>query len=54
MISGRTPGEYEEIQVDPGNRILPDSMMLTKHNYLYVLSRSKVCSVFLLPDSWLS
>lgn len=42
IISGQYPGEYEEIVVDPGNKILPDTMMSPKQNYLYVLSKKKV------------
>lgn len=42
MISGTVPGEYEKILVDPGNSILPDTMMSPKQDYLYVLSRQKV------------
>lgn len=42
MLSGSSPGEYEQIVVDEGNRILPDTAMATKQDYLYVLSRKKV------------
>lgn len=47
MISGQKPGEYEKIMVDEGNTILPDTMMSPKQDYLYVLSRQKVCFFFL-------
>lgn len=42
MLSGSYPGEYEQIVVDKGNMILPDTSMSPKHDYLYVLSRKKV------------
>ncbi|KAH8403954.1 hypothetical protein KR215_006911, partial [Drosophila sulfurigaster] len=38
LLSGQQPGEYGEIVVDPGNRILPNTMMSPKKDFLYVLS----------------
>ncbi|ALC48073.1 plexB [Drosophila busckii] len=53
LLSGQKPGEYEEIVVDPGNRILPNTMMSPKKEFLYVLSLRKItklriehCSVY--------
>lgn len=53
LLSGQQPGEYEEIVVDAGNRILPNTMMSTRKNYLYILSSRKIiklriehCSVY--------
>ncbi|XP_030379385.1 plexin-B [Scaptodrosophila lebanonensis] len=53
LLSGSNPGEYEEIIVDPGNRILPNTMMSPKKDFLYVLSKRKIsklriehCSVY--------
>ncbi|XP_043657313.1 plexin-B [Drosophila teissieri] len=53
LLSGQSPGEYEEIVVDAGNRILPNTMMSPKKDYLYVLSQRKItklriehCSVY--------
>ncbi|XP_068152091.1 plexin-B [Drosophila tropicalis] len=42
LLSGQRPGEYEEIVVDPGNRILPNTMMSPKKDFLYVLSLRKI------------
>lgn len=42
MLSGSSPGEYEQIEVDRGNAILPDSTMSPRQDYLYVLSKRKV------------
>lgn len=42
LISGPDPGEYESVEIDPGNAILPDTMMAPKQDYLYVLSKHKV------------
>lgn len=42
LISGQDPGEYENIEIDPGNAILPDTMMSPKQDFLYVLSKQKV------------
>lgn len=42
MLSGSAPGEYEQIQVDQGQRILPDTTMSPKQDFLYVLSRRKI------------
>jgi plexin A len=47
MISGPLPGEYEKIDVDPGNQILPDTQLSPKQDYLYVLSRKKVSLILL-------
>ncbi|KAH8283417.1 hypothetical protein KR054_011013 [Drosophila jambulina] len=53
LLSGQNPGEYEEIVVDAGNRILPNTMMSPKKDFLYVLSVRKItklriehCSVY--------
>ncbi|XP_033168193.1 plexin-B [Drosophila mauritiana] len=53
LLSGQSPGEYEEIVVDAGNRILPNTMMSPKNDFLYVLSQRKItklriehCSVY--------
>ncbi|XP_017468489.1 PREDICTED: plexin-B [Rhagoletis zephyria] len=53
LISGHNAGEYEEITVDPGNRILQDTMMSSNKEFLYVLSKRKItklriehCSVY--------
>ncbi|XP_043069381.1 plexin-B [Drosophila bipectinata] len=53
LLSGQNPGEYEEIIVDAGNRILPNTMMSPKKDFLYVLSLRKItklriehCSVY--------
>ncbi|XP_055371957.1 plexin-B isoform X2 [Condylostylus longicornis] len=53
LISGQMPGQYEEVLVDPGNEILPDTMMSPKKDFLYVLSRKKItklrvehCSIY--------
>ncbi|KAH8402557.1 hypothetical protein KR009_010646 [Drosophila setifemur] len=53
LLSGQNPGEYEEIIVDAGNPILPNTMMSPKNDFLYVLSRRKItklriehCSVY--------
>lgn len=42
LISGTNAGEYEEIMIDPGNRILQDTLMSPQKDFLYVLSRTKV------------
>uniref|UniRef100_A0A1I8PJB4 Sema domain-containing protein n=1 Tax=Stomoxys calcitrans TaxID=35570 RepID=A0A1I8PJB4_STOCA len=42
LLSGQQPGEYDEIVVDPGNRILQDTVMSPKKDFLYVLSKNKV------------
>ncbi|KAH8398914.1 hypothetical protein KR222_011678, partial [Zaprionus bogoriensis] len=42
LLSGQQPGEYEEIFVDPGNRILPNTMISPRKDYLYVLSLRKI------------
>jgi hypothetical protein len=41
--------EYEEVTVDPGRAILPDTTVAPGGDFLYVLSTSKVgiiCKVF--------
>lgn len=48
LISGPDPGEYENVEIDPGNAILPDTMMSPKQDYLYVLSKQKVCIEFFI------
>ncbi|KAM8702809.1 hypothetical protein ACLKA7_005158 [Drosophila subpalustris] len=42
LLSGQKPGEYEEIVVDAGNRILPNTMMSPRKDFLYVLSQRKI------------
>lgn len=44
-ISGQIPGEYDEVVVDPGNRILQDTMMSPNKDFLYVLSKRKVSAL---------
>lgn len=45
LLSGQDPGEYESVEIDPGNAILPDTMMSPKQDYLYVLSKQKVITI---------
>ncbi|XP_055593886.1 plexin-B [Uranotaenia lowii] len=42
LMSGASAGEYEKIEVDSGSKILPDTMLSPKMNFLYVLSEKKV------------
>lgn len=42
LLSGPEPPEYEEILVDEGNAILPDTQLSPSGDFLYVLSSSKV------------
>ena len=42
LVSGPNAGEYEQIEVDKGNTILPDTMMSPRQDYLYVLSKKRV------------
>lgn len=45
LLSGTNPGEYEQIEIDRGNAILPDTVMSPQKDYLYVLSKKMVgCS----------
>lgn len=60
LISGPNSGEYESVEIDPGNKILPDTMLSPKHDYLYVLSAKKLtklsvehCSAYLNCSSCL-
>ncbi|XP_001996523.2 plexin-B, partial [Drosophila grimshawi] len=53
LLSGQKPGEYEEIVVDAGSRILPNTMMSPRKDFLYVISLRKItklriehCSVY--------
>lgn len=48
LISGQEPGEYENVEIDPANSVLPDTMMSPKQDYLYVLSKQKVNKNFFL------
>lgn len=48
LISGQEPGEYENVEIDPANSVLPDTMMSPKQDYLYVLSKQKVKKNFFL------
>lgn len=42
VLSGAYPGEYEQTEIDRGNPILPDTMISSNKDYLYVLSTKKV------------
>lgn len=42
LISGSNPGEYDKIEIDNGNKIMPDSLLSPKQDYLYVLSAKKI------------
>lgn len=42
LLSAGVPAEYEEVVVDSGNTILPDTQLSPSGDYLYVLSTSKV------------
>lgn len=42
LLSGPEPPEYEELVVDEGSAILPDSTVSPSGDYLYVLSTAKV------------
>lgn len=42
LLSGPVPTEYEEVVVDDGNAVLPDTTLSPSGDYLYVLSTSKV------------
>ena len=45
LLSGTTPAEYEEVVVDQGNMILPDTTLSPSGEYLYILSTSKVSNL---------
>ncbi|RZC36560.1 plexin-B [Asbolus verrucosus] len=45
LLSGPVPTEYEEVVVDEGNAILPDTTLSTSGDYLYVLSTSKISKI---------
>lgn len=42
LLSGLTPTEYEEVVIDDGFSILPDTTLSPSGDYLYILSTSKV------------
>lgn len=42
LLSGPVPSEYEEVLVDPGHAILPDSTLAPSNDFIYVLSTSKI------------
>ena len=42
LISEPSAGEYDRVEVDSENPILPDSMVSPDQDYLYVLSRKKI------------
>jgi hypothetical protein len=42
VLSGPMAGEYEKIDIDLDNSILPDTMLSPSQDYLYVLSRKTV------------
>uniref|UniRef100_A0A8D8JWY5 Plexin-B n=1 Tax=Culex pipiens TaxID=7175 RepID=A0A8D8JWY5_CULPI len=41
LLSGSAAGEYEKIEVDPGTKILTDTMIAPRNDFLYVLSTKK-------------
>ncbi|KRT80367.1 hypothetical protein AMK59_8587 [Oryctes borbonicus] len=45
LLSAATPMEYEQVTVDAGNRILPDTALSPNGDYLYVLSTSKISKI---------
>lgn len=45
LLSGVEPTEYEEVVVDDGNTILPDTALAPSGDYLYVLSTSKISKI---------
>ncbi|XP_030748718.1 plexin-B isoform X2 [Sitophilus oryzae] len=45
LLNGPSPPEYEQVLVDPGNPILPDTTLSPTGDYLYVLSGSKVSKI---------
>ncbi|KAF2885610.1 hypothetical protein ILUMI_20552 [Ignelater luminosus] len=45
LLSGAEPTEYEEVIVDDGNTILPDTTLSPSGDYLYVLSTSKISKI---------
>lgn len=45
LLSGPEPPEYEEVVVDEGNTILPDTTLSPSGDYLYVLSTAKVSKI---------
>lgn len=60
LLSGSAAGEYEKIEVDPGTKILTDTMIAPRNDFLYVLSTKKIikisiehCSTFLNCSSCL-
>ncbi|XP_053684363.1 plexin-B isoform X2 [Sabethes cyaneus] len=42
LLSGPSAGEYEKIEVDNGHKILPDTILSPKSDYLFVLSERRV------------
>lgn len=45
LLSGAAPAEYEQVLVDAGNAILPDTTLSPTGDYLYVLSTSKISKI---------
>ncbi|XP_055537912.1 plexin-B isoform X2 [Wyeomyia smithii] len=45
LLSGPSAGEYEIIEVDNGHKILPDSILSPKSNYMFVLSDKRVTKI---------
>ncbi|XP_018334683.1 plexin-B-like, partial [Agrilus planipennis] len=45
LLSGTQPTEYEEVVVDEGNPILPDTTLSPSGDFLYVLSTSKITKI---------
>lgn len=45
LLSGPVPSEYEEVVVDDGHAVLPDTTLSPSGDYLYVLSASKVSKI---------
>jgi len=42
LISEPSAGEYDKVEVDPENSILPDTMVAPDQDFLFVLSRKKI------------
>lgn len=42
LLSEPSANEYDRVEVDPDNIILPDTMVSPEQDYLYVLSRKKI------------
>ena len=42
--------EYAELELDPGSAILPDMVLDTAREHVYVLSETKVCNCFCISS----